>query len=351
MYKNIDQKIDTISNNFINLKKFAPIIEEIANICINSIKSGNKIIFCGNGGSAADSQHLAAELIGRYKINRPAINATALTVDTSILTAVGNDFGFDTIFERQIEGIGKSGDILFGISTSGNSKNVLLAFAKAKKMGIKTVAFTGSNKSKMKEIADYTLDVPSNVTNNIQEMHIAIGHLICDIIEKGITPKTKALFLDRDGIVNEDLGYVYKTEDFQFVDGIVDLCKKVQEKDYKIIIVTNKSGVERGYYSVEDMNKFNAYMVEQFKINGVFITDIFCCLYLEHPDRKPNPGMFEKSVDKYNIDVEKSISLGDKPRDLQASLKIGIKNNYLFSKKNEQIEKVKTIKSFDQIRF
>src|SRR5574344_2448999 len=150
MYKNIEQKIDTISNNF-----------------INSIKSGNKIIFCGNGGSAADSQHLAAELIGRYKINRPAINATALTVDTSILTAVGNDFGFDTIFERQIEGIGKSGDILFGISTSGNSKNVLLAFEKAKKMGIRTVAFTGSNKSKMKEIADYTLDVSSNVTNNI----------------------------------------------------------------------------------------------------------------------------------------------------------------------------------------
>ena len=155
-------------------------------MCIEALRRGNKIMFCGNGGSAADSQHLAAELVGRYKMNRPAMNAVALTVDTSILTAVGNDYGYDTIFERQVEGIGKEGDVLVGLSTSGNSKNVLLAFAKAKKQGIKTLALTGNAGGKMKEEADLTINVPSDTTNNIQEMHIAVGHLLCGVIEKEI---------------------------------------------------------------------------------------------------------------------------------------------------------------------
>ena len=181
---------------------------DVANECIASLRNGNKIIFCGNGGSAADSQHLAAELVGRYKLNRPAYNSIALTTDTSILTAVGNDFGYDTIFERQVEGVGGAGDVLFGISTSGNSKNIVLAFEKAKSMGIKTVALTGEKQSKMSEIADYTINVPSSVTNNIQEMHIAVGHSICEIVEKEMSKTNKALFLDRDGTINEEKDYL-----------------------------------------------------------------------------------------------------------------------------------------------
>lgn len=129
----IESEFRNISCNFINLQALSPQIEKVSDICIEALKNGHKIMFCGNGGSAADSQHLAAELVGRYKINRPAMNALALTVDTSILTAVGNDYGYDTIFERQVEGIGKSGDVLIGLSTSGNSKNVLAAFELAKK--------------------------------------------------------------------------------------------------------------------------------------------------------------------------------------------------------------------------
>ena len=128
---NINNDFETISNNFQKIKSLTPIIEQVAKICIDAIKSGNKVMFCGNGGSAADSQHLAAELVGRYKINRPALNSIALTTDTSILTAVGNDFGYDTIFERQVEGLGKSGDVLIGLSTSGNSKNVFFGFVGA----------------------------------------------------------------------------------------------------------------------------------------------------------------------------------------------------------------------------
>ena len=186
MQQLIKSEFQDISQAFIALKKLAPEIEKTAWLCIDALKNGNKIMFCGNGGSAADSQHLAAELVGRYKMNRPAMNAIALTTDTSILTSVGNDYGYDTIFERQIEGLGKSGDVLVGISTSGNSKNVLLAFEKAKQKNMKTVALTGDNGGKMKSFADIVLNVPSDVTNHIQEMHIAIGHLLCGIIEKEI---------------------------------------------------------------------------------------------------------------------------------------------------------------------
>lgn len=161
-------------------------ILQIANACVTALKAGKKVMFCGNGGSAADSQHLAAELVGRYKMERRALNAIALTVDTSALTAIGNDYGYDDVFRRQVEGVGHDGDVLIGLSTSGNSKNVLLAFEQAKAMGIVTVAMTGSKGGKMKEVADICLDVTADVTNHIQEMHIMCGHLICELVEKAM---------------------------------------------------------------------------------------------------------------------------------------------------------------------
>lgn len=349
MFEEINKDFDTISENFKKIKTLTPKIEEVCKICIDSLKNGGKVMFCGNGGSAADSQHLAAELVGRYKMNRPALNSVALTTDTSILTAVGNDFGYDTIFERQVEGIGKKGDVLVGLSTSGNSKNVLLAMQKAKDMGIKTVAFTGEKGGKMKDFADYAINVPSDTTNHIQEMHIAVGHIICGYIEKALAPKIKALFLDRDGTINEDYGFTYQTEKLDFIDGIFDLCKKAQDKGFKIFIITNQSGVDRGYFSLEQMNAFNDYMKNEFKKENIEITDIYCCPYLEHPDRKPLPGMFLKAKDRYNIDMENSIAIGDKERDVEAALNAGVKTTYLFSKTAETskgtiVEKLADIK-------
>ncbi|MBR5887540.1 MAG: D-sedoheptulose 7-phosphate isomerase [Akkermansia sp.] len=164
----------------------ADVILAIAEACTRALKDGGKVMFCGNGGSAADSQHLAAEFVGRYKMERPAMNSVALTVDTSILTAIGNDYGYDDVFRRQVEGIGKPGDVLIGLSTSGNSRNVLLAFEQAAAMGITTVAFTGCGGGKMKEKANLCLAVPAGVTNHIQEQHITCGHLICELVEKAI---------------------------------------------------------------------------------------------------------------------------------------------------------------------
>lgn len=186
MIKYIESEFDRLASNILHLKALAPQIEEVANLCIKALKNGNKILFCGNGGSAADAQHLAAELICKYKKERTALNAIALTTNTSVLTAAANDIAFDYIFERQVEAFGQDGDILFALSTSGKSINVIRAVDRAKELGLKTIAMTGASGGSLKNNADVLINVPSDITNNIQEMHIAVGHLICGIIENNL---------------------------------------------------------------------------------------------------------------------------------------------------------------------
>lgn len=161
-------------------------IEAVARKCVELYRGDKKTILAGNGGSAADAQHIAAELVGRYGFDRPSIPSLALTTDTSNLTAIGNDYGYDQVFSRQLEGMGQSGDIFIGISTSGNSVNIIKAFESAKNKNIFTVALTGRDGGKMAAMADIALVVPSNSTPRIQESHILIGHILCDIIEKEI---------------------------------------------------------------------------------------------------------------------------------------------------------------------
>jgi len=163
-----------------NVKLLTTITEQM----IACLESGNKLLFCGNGGSAADSQHIAAEFVGRFKLERKSLPAIALTTDTSIITALANDYSYDIIFERQVEGLGKQGDILFAISTSGNSKNVVLAVEKAKSMSIKTIGFTGESGGKLSEIADLCFKAQTNITSHIQEMHITALHAVSEIAEE-----------------------------------------------------------------------------------------------------------------------------------------------------------------------
>jgi D-sedoheptulose 7-phosphate isomerase len=159
-------------------------IEKVAVDIIEALKKVNKVLLCGNGGSAADAQHIAAELLGKFYLHRKALQAVALNTNGSILTAVANDYSYDDVFSRQVEGLGREGDILIGISTSGNSKNVINAIKKAKEMGIKTIGLSGKNGGKMKELSDICICVPSNSTPRIQEAHITIGHVICEIVER-----------------------------------------------------------------------------------------------------------------------------------------------------------------------
>jgi D-sedoheptulose 7-phosphate isomerase len=161
-------------------------IVTVAQKCVALYKTDKKTILAGNGGSAADAQHIAAELVGRYGFDRPSIPSLALTTDTSNLTAIGNDYGYDQVFSRQLEGMGQEGDIFIGISTSGNSRNIVKAFESAKKKNIFTVALVGRDGGEMAQLADIALIVPSDSTPRIQESHILIGHIVCDIIEKEI---------------------------------------------------------------------------------------------------------------------------------------------------------------------
>jgi D-sedoheptulose 7-phosphate isomerase len=164
-------------------------IEKVVEVVTNAFKNGNRVYFCGNGGSAADAQHLAAEFSGRFYTDRKALPAEALHCNTSYLTAVANDYGYDVVYARMIDGIGEKGDILIGLSTSGNSGNIIKAFEVAKDKGIITVAFTGITGGQMKAISDYLINVPSADTPRIQESHITIGHIICQLVEeKYFTP-------------------------------------------------------------------------------------------------------------------------------------------------------------------
>ena len=159
-------------------------IDNATNAIVQALKNGNRLYFCGNGGSAADAQHLAAEFSGRFYIDRKALPAEALHCNTSYLTAVANDYSYDIVYARLIEGISKAGDIVVGLSTSGNSGNIVKAFQAAKSKNVITIGFTGSNGGEMKGLSDYLINVPSKDTPRIQESHIMIGHIICQLCEE-----------------------------------------------------------------------------------------------------------------------------------------------------------------------
>tara|TARA_B100000214_G_scaffold139002_1_gene99275 strand:+ start:417 stop:995 length:579 start_codon:yes stop_codon:yes gene_type:complete len=181
----IDEAIN-VQNMMLNDSKLINDINLAAEKCVSSIKSGNKILLAGNGGSAADSQHIAGELVSRFMFDRPGLPAIALTTDTSILTAIGNDYGYDCLFSRQIEALGVSGDVFIAYSTSGKSPNILKALIDAKSAGLVTIGLTGNQKASMNDLCDIVLEVPSADTPKIQEGHLIIGHIICGIIENTI---------------------------------------------------------------------------------------------------------------------------------------------------------------------
>lgn len=159
---------------------------QAAQTCIQCYQNQGKILLCGNGGSAADAQHIAGELVARFRFNRPALPAIALTVDTSILTAIGNDYGYDEVYARQVEAYGRKGDILIAYSTSGNSPNVLKAVEMAKNLELTSIALTGASGGKLLDMVDLCLQAPSNDTPRIQEVHGLIGHMLCDLIEQSL---------------------------------------------------------------------------------------------------------------------------------------------------------------------
>ncbi len=186
MIKKIIESSINVKSAILNDENLLKIINDVVGIVTNTFENDRKVFFCGNGGSAADAQHLAAEFSGRFYFDRAPLFAEALHVNTSYLTAVGNDYGYEYIFSRLIQAKGRKGDVLIGLSTSGNSENIIKAFQQAKAQGVITIGFTGLSGGKMKDFSDYLIAVPSYDTPRIQESHILIGHIMCELVEKNL---------------------------------------------------------------------------------------------------------------------------------------------------------------------
>ncbi|MEO6705369.1 MAG: D-sedoheptulose 7-phosphate isomerase [Ginsengibacter sp.] len=182
--KNIIQSSIDVKTKILNDDKLLQTVNDCVNALVSAFEKGNKVLFCGNGGSASDAQHLAAELTGRFYTDRDALPAEALHCNTSYITAVANDYSYDVIYSRLLKGIGNAGDVLVGLSTSGNSKNIVNAFEVAREKQMITIAFTGSTGGKLKKLSDHLINIPSDDTPRIQESHITIGHIICQLVEE-----------------------------------------------------------------------------------------------------------------------------------------------------------------------
>lgn len=187
--RNIQSAID-LKNQLLVDENLIEKITQITNLIVRQFQSGNKLLFCGNGGSAADAQHLAAEFSGRYYYDRPPLFSEALHVNTSYLTAVANDYSYAQVYARLLSAMGQKGDILVGLSTSGNSENVVNAFTKAREIGVTTIGFTGDGGGKMKDLSDLHIAIPSKDTPRIQECHMLLGHIICEMVEQELFPKS-----------------------------------------------------------------------------------------------------------------------------------------------------------------
>jgi D-sedoheptulose 7-phosphate isomerase len=182
---------DSASRNLSTLSTNEVILDQVVDVCVGALQNDNCIYWCGNGGSASDAQHLAAELLGRFSLDRRPLRSISLNTDTSVMTAIANDYGYDEVFKRQLDGLGKAGDVLFGISTSGNSRSVVNVLELAKSKKIVTISLTGPNDAAAHQYSDFSLRCDSIVTSHIQESHICMGQAICGAIEKTLFPPTE----------------------------------------------------------------------------------------------------------------------------------------------------------------
>ena len=298
-------------------------IRRAADLVIEAFRNGGQAIFMGNGGSSADAQHIAAEFSGRYMLERPALPGVCLS-NIAPVTAIGNDYSYDLVFKRQIEGICRKGDVVIGLSTSGNSKNVILAMEAAKERGAVTISFTGDG-GRMREIADHAVVIPSRETPRIQEGYLCACHTMCGIVEREMFGQ-RAVLIDRDDTIAKDVPYCSDPDLFNVYDFVPDAVRRLNEAGYLVIVVTNQSGIGRGYFDVATLDRIHAKMVAAIEAGGGRIDDIFYCPHT--PDdrcacRKPEVGMGLAAVAKHCIDPSRSFMVGDSDRDMEFARRLG----------------------------
>lgn len=313
---------------------------------IDCFKFGGKVLIFGNGGFAAISQHISAELVGRLKLKRKPLSAISLSSDVAVLTCEANDFGFEKVFSRQIEAIARPHDIALGLTTSGKSKNILEAISSANDLGISSYVITGQNPPpSLKELCDNIIQIPSSHTGSIQDVTMILFHRICEEIEKEVCTEStgetwqkvlemakeghfKWLILDRDGVVNELIpnGYAISIEDIKLNDQFLEVCKDLTSLFRGIFIVTNQACIGKGLATQKQIDDVNDYIDSEISKRGGKITAIYVCpdANSESVNRKPNIGMAVQIKQQYpEVEFSETIVVGDSYSDALFAKRIG----------------------------
>jgi len=299
-------------------------IRKAADIVYECVKRKGQVFFMGNGGSSADAQHIAAELSGRYAFDRPAMAGVCLS-NIAPVTAIANDYSYDIVFSRQIEAFCRKGDVVVGLSTSGNSNNVVLALEAAKKIGASTISFTGDG-GKMKGIVDHAVIIPTKETPRIQEGYLVACHTVCRIVEQAMFGRS-AVLVDRDNTLCKDIPYLDDPGKMQVYPWVPEAVARLNHAGLDVIVVTNQSGIGRGKFTEKILAGINAVLVEQIRCGGGKIRDILSCLH--HPDdkcacRKPEVGMGLTAAKKYGLDMTRCYMVGDADKDMEFGKRLGM---------------------------
>jgi D-sedoheptulose 7-phosphate isomerase len=318
-------------------------IRAAADMILETVRHDGQIIFMGNGGSSADAQHIAAEFSGKYAFDRPPMAGVCLS-NIAPVTAIGNDYSYDLVFKRQVEAICRKGDVVVGMSTSGNSKNVILALEAAKAKGAKTITFTG-DQGKMREMADLAVIIPTTETPRVQEGYLVACHTICGIVEREMFGD-KTVMVDRDGTIAVDVPYCADPDKIVLFPGAAEGIRALNDAGYRVILVTNQSGIGRGLVTHEQLAKVHERLCQLIEEkSGGHLDAIYYCPH--HPDdkcscRKPEIGMGIKAFMDFPIDPTRSYMIGDYNRDIQFGKRLGLKT-FLVSEEFTFADAVKKI--------
>lgn len=340
------QERESLMTKIYNDASIQQTVQKIVESIVSCYNFGGKVITAGNGGSAAQSQHFVAELIGRMKNNRRAIPAISLSADVSTLTCIGNDFGFERCFSRQLEGIALEKDLFIAFTTSGKSRNILEALNVCNARNIESIVISGVTEAPIRRLCNNILEIPSKNTPFIQEAQLVISHVICECVEQ-IIQKTELtdnwdrivelasqgyqyLILDRDGVVNDVKanGYIKQYADFRFATGFASNIERISKTYKRIFITTNQRGVGLGLMLREELDDIHKCMLADISSMGGHIDKVYTSLGIDSTDncRKPNVGMaLQIQKDYPEVDFAKTVVVGDSYSDRLFAENIGVK--------------------------
>ena len=301
----------------------------IADIIFNAYKNRKQIFIMGNGGSASTASHFARDLaIGTAITGKPRLRAVSLTDNVAFITALANDLDYSSIFEQQLIGQLNEGDVVIGISASGNSPNILKAIEFARGNGAITVGVIGFGGGKLKGLAHKCIVLSSRDYGQVEDIHLTLAHIISYLLKEMMSKADRAVFLDRDGTIARDIHYCSCPEDFELFPDTAKAIKLLNEHGFKVIVVTNQSGIARGYFTEETLAKIHQKMKDELAKEGAFIDAIYYCPH--HPDdgcdcRKPKPKLMLRAAREHNINLKHSFVVGDLQMDAELGRAVGCK--------------------------